>query len=90
MNRLKEIRNKLGLTQQQLADEIGEKWHKIKDIETNKNKLSVNIADKIREKYSISFDWLLTGKGEMYLKDNSSQNIIGNNNITTEEQSMET
>ena len=80
--RLKEVRKKLGLTQQQLADKIGVKWHKIKDIEIGKSKLSVEIADKIRDIFSISFDWLLTGKGPMYLNDpqkSQENNIIVSN-----------
>jgi len=81
MNRLKEVRKYLKLTQQQLADEIGEKWHKIKDVETNKNKLSVDIADKLREKYSISFDWLLTGKGEMCLTEPTTPSNTLNNSV---------
>ena len=64
--RMKELRKKLKLTQQELADAIGVKWHKIKDIEIGKSKIGVDIADKIRENFSISFDWLLTGKGSMF------------------------
>ncbi len=67
--RMKELRKKLKLTQQELADAIGVKWHKIKDIEIGKSKIGVDIADKIREKFSISFDWLLTGKGSMFAKE---------------------
>ncbi|SFP61605.1 XRE family transcriptional regulator [Hydrogenimonas thermophila] len=73
--RLKKVRKHLGLTQQQFADKLGIKWHKIKDIEIGKNKMSVEIADLIREKYSISFDWLLTGKGTM-IPENKTNNTI--------------
>lgn len=64
--RLKETRLKLGLTQQELGDTLGFPWHKIKDIETGRLKLSAEIASLIGEKYSIDGWWLLTGKGSMY------------------------
>ena len=84
MSRLKEARSYLGLTQQQLAESIGQKWYKIKDIETEKNKMSVDIADSLRVKYSISFDWLLTGKGKMLINmvdqlEEAKQGLTGSN-----------
>jgi phage repressor protein C with HTH and peptisase S24 domain len=66
--RLRIVRKHLKLTQKELAESIKEKWFKIKDIELEKNTLTSDIADKVRMKYGISFDWLLTGKGEMFPK----------------------
>ena len=63
--RLKETRKILNLTQEELGNVLGLTWHKIKDIEANKLKLTPIIAETIEEKYSISGWWLLTGKGEM-------------------------
>jgi len=70
--RLKKAREYLGLTQKELAEKLGFKWHKIKDIETGKHKLSPDIASDIEQFYSISGWWLLTGKGEMLLSDKNS------------------
>ena len=64
MNRLKKIRLEKGLTQQQLANMIGVKWSKIKDIENNKQKISIEVAEKIRELFSIDPWWLITGNGK--------------------------
>ena len=66
--RLKKVRETLNLTQKHLADVTGVKWFTIKDIEIGKRKLSYNIAISLEEKYSINSKWLLTGKGEMFVK----------------------
>jgi len=75
-NRLKEVRTKLNLTQGEIADVLGFKWHKIKDIEAGKLKLTVDIANTIEEKYSIDGWWLLTGKGEMFTNEHNVPAII--------------
>lgn len=67
MSRTKEIREKLGFSQQDFADRLGEKRHKIADIETGKQKLPIEIAEKIEEIFHINPWWLLTGKGEMVI-----------------------
>ncbi len=63
---LKLFRQKAGLTQQQLADSINEKQTKIKDIETGKQKISVEFATKVENIHQVNFKWLLTGQGSMY------------------------
>ena len=65
-NRLKEIREVLGLTQQELADSINEKQTKIKDIETSKQKISPEFAFKVEKIHQVDFRWILTGEGEMF------------------------
>lgn len=69
--RLKKAREYTGLTQNDFAEQFGLKWDKIKNIETDKHKLTPEFAEEIEQKYSISGWWLLTGKGEMLLKDNN-------------------
>jgi len=86
-NRIREIRLFLGLTQQDLADKLDEKLHKINDIERGKQKIGVELAEKIQEKFPIDAWWLLTGKGSMHLQgdiqvtdiSNNSGIIVGNN-----------
>jgi len=75
-SRLKRIRKLLKLTQQELADTLEVKWHKIKDIEANKLKLTPELAELIEQKYSISGWWLLTGKGEMFIDNNMNNKNI--------------
>jgi len=66
-SRLKEIRENLNLTQAQFGEILSVKWDKIREIEGDRQKLSVELASKLSEKYNINFEWLLTGKGEMHL-----------------------
>ena len=63
--RIKEMRETLGLTQGQLGDMLGFKWTKIKDIEIGKQKLTPEIALAIEKKFSFNFRWLLIGDGGM-------------------------
>jgi phage repressor protein C with HTH and peptisase S24 domain len=63
--RLKEVRTIKKLTQDQIAKELGFEWYKIKDIEREKLKLTIDIALLIEQKYHIDPWWLLTGRGEM-------------------------
>jgi phage repressor protein C with HTH and peptisase S24 domain len=75
-NRLKSIRKHLSLSQQALADSIDEKQGKIRDIETAKQKISVDFAKKIENIYNINPWWLLTGEGQMFLQNSvTDQNI---------------
>lgn len=78
MNRLKEIRAFLGLTQQEFADKIDEKLHKINDIERGKQKIGVDLAEKIQEKFPIDAWWLLTGKGSMHISGTNVTNMEPN------------
>lgn len=70
--RLKKARDYVDLTQSEFAEQFGLKWDKIKNIETDKHKLTPEFSEEIEQKYSISGWWLLTGKGEMLLNSNIS------------------
>jgi len=77
--RLKEAREHLGLVQKDIADKIGYEWHKIKNIETEKHKLTPDIAEILEQNYSISGWWLLTGKGKRFLNDEEIPIVSSNN-----------
>jgi transcriptional regulator with XRE-family HTH domain len=70
-SRLKQVRQDLGLTQKDFAEKLGFKWYKIKDMESGKQNITYDIAKLIEKIFSINHDWLLTGEGEMYVKNNS-------------------
>jgi repressor LexA len=70
--RFKEARNYITLTQKELGEKLGFQWHKIKDIEAGKLKVTPDIAEYLENYYSISGWWLLTGKGEMLINSNTS------------------
>lgn len=66
--RFMELRDKLGLNKTELANQLGLKSYNIRDIESGKQKIPIELAEKIEEKFSINGWWLLTGKGDMFLK----------------------
>lgn len=70
--RFKEARSYTTLTQKELGEKLGFQWHKIKDIEAGKLKVTPDIAEYLENYYSISGWWLLTGKGEMLINSNNS------------------
>jgi DNA-binding XRE family transcriptional regulator len=90
--RLREVRKYLGFTQKILGEKLDMEWHKIRDLESTKLILTTEIALKIENFFSISGWWLLTGKGEMLLNEQKSENVnknfsgnqivTGGNNIT--------
>lgn len=66
VERLKLIRRNLnGISQAKLSKKLGIPSHKIKDVESGKTKISVEMAEIIEEKLNYSFRWILTGKGKM-------------------------
>lgn len=77
MSRFKEVRDFMGFSQQEFADKLEEKRHKIADIESAKQKVPIELAEKLEDIFHINPWWLLTGKGEMLLKEN---NLVATNN----------
>ena len=73
--RLKELRKYLKMSQSDLADKIGVKWYKIKDIETGKTRLHGEIIIALMNELGVNSNWLLNGYGDMFLTiDNSTTN----------------
>ena len=68
--RLRDLRKKLGISQSKLGQDIDLNEKKISDLETDKHKINADIADKLRIKYSVSTDWILFGRGEIFLEKN--------------------
>jgi phage repressor protein C with HTH and peptisase S24 domain len=52
---------------------LNEKDHRIRDIESGKQKIPPEIIVKLRNILNINTDWLLTGEGDMYKKDNNER-----------------
>jgi DNA-binding XRE family transcriptional regulator len=81
-----ELRDKLGLNKTEFANQLGLKSYNIRDIESGKQKIPIELAEKIEEKFSINGWWLLTGKGDMFLKKDGDicsdiENHIGDKEI---------
>jgi len=66
---IKTLRHSLKLSQKEFAIKLGCKWYQIKDMETGKTKPSLELISKISENFSINYDWLLVGSGEMFKDD---------------------
>lgn len=87
----KVLRKVLKLSQSKFADEIEVDASIIKNIESNRTKVSVELIIVICEKFKINCWWLLTGEGEMFVPQSSvsgsqayahkSNIITGNNNV---------
>ncbi len=69
-SRIKDLRRRNSLSLTKLAKSIGISPGNLSDIENNKNMPSTKAAILISEHFKVSLDWLLTGKGEMFLSDN--------------------
>lgn len=72
-HRVRDIRIKKGMTQQQLADSVNVNQPVIGSIESRDSETSKH-ASKIADALSVSLDWLLTGKGcEPFLEGNAKE-----------------
>ncbi len=65
--RLKELRAEFGLTQSDFGKKIGLKQAQIRDIESGKQKVSIEISQNIEKIFNINASWLIFSKGEKYL-----------------------
>lgn len=65
-NRLKILRESLGLTQSELARPLQISGAAISIIESGKRQLSERLAHSLSVEYGVSEEWLLTGEGEMF------------------------
>lgn len=79
-SRIKNLRSHKGLSLTKLAKSLGISPGNLSDIENNKNMPSTKAAILISEHFNVSLDWLLTGKGEMFLK-KSSEEIVGSEGV---------
>lgn len=83
--RIKTIREDLdGISQAKFANLLDIPAHKIKDIESGKIKISVEVALLIEEKLRYNFRWLLTGEGDPVLRDISRSNDMDDDPVTSE------
>lgn len=74
-NRIKELRQALGLTQQEFADRIGVKRGAIANYEIGRNASDTAVALICRE-FGVSEHWLRTGDGEMFVQIARSDEVM--------------
>jgi len=70
---LKKVRTKLGLNQSQMADNLGIKQGGWSHYEKNRRKPDIEILIQLVLKHNVNINWLLTGKGDMFLLSDEKQ-----------------
>ena len=72
-NRIKELRQALGLTQQEFADRIGVKRGAIANYEIGRNASDTAL---ICREFGVSERWLRTGEGEMFVQISRDKEVM--------------
>ncbi len=80
-DRLVIFREKMGLSQQELAEKIGIKPQALARYEKNKSKPSIDLAKKLTNLFNLNTNWLLTGEGEMLKSTKDIQDCSQDKNI---------
>ena len=74
-DRIKKVRKKLDLTQQEFANRIGIARGNIAAYEVGKNAPSDSVISLICREFNVSEEWLRNGTGEMFLPVNRNRDI---------------
>ena len=62
--RIRDVRKKAGLTQQEFADRIGYHKNQVSNVETGRFNPSNRFLASVGEKFMVSVDWLRTGEAD--------------------------
>ena len=65
--RVKELRNVLGLTLEKFGEKLGVTKTAISRIEKGERNLTVQMAKSICREFNVDYIWLTTGKGQMFM-----------------------
>jgi len=75
MNRIKDLREALGLTQEMFSKKIGLARNTIANYECGRREPTNQVITSICREYSVNETWLRTGKGEMFIEKTPNQAI---------------
>lgn len=64
-NRMKDVRNRSGLTQAEFGEKIGFHKNQVYNVEAGKSIPSEDYISSVAAKFQVSVSWLKTGEGEM-------------------------
>jgi len=67
--RLKEIRNRFNFNQKAFAHAMDYKPSYYSELENGKKEMTSRLLITLIERFNVSADWMLTGKGQMFLVD---------------------
>lgn len=65
--RIREVRNTLGLTLEKFGDRLGVTKVAISNIEKGNRNLTEQMTKSICREFSVDYMWLTTGEGEMFI-----------------------
>lgn len=74
--RIKDLRKKLNLTQQEFADKLNIKRGTIANYEIGRNEPIDAVISLICEKFDVNENWLRTGEGEMFEPMTEQQKLL--------------
>lgn len=74
-NEIKTLRKELGLTQTEFGEKIGVKGNTITTYENGTRTPSDAVVLAICREFSVSEEWLRTGRGEMFIKKTESEEL---------------
>ena len=74
--KLKEIRQSLSMTQEQLAGKLGLTYRAYTSYERNENKPPLTMLDMLLLNFDVNLNWFVSGRGEMF---NTSENSAPEN-----------
>lgn len=74
--RIKTVRQKLNMTQSEFAKMIGCSKSQLTSVEVGRVNPSNQWITKLAKSANVSISWLLSGKGEIFTKENSNEDIM--------------
>lgn len=66
--RVREVRNALGLTLEKFGERIGLKKAAVSLIENGKNSVTEQVVKSICREFNVDYMWLTSGDGEMFIE----------------------
>ncbi|MGI6068925.1 MAG: helix-turn-helix domain-containing protein [Blautia sp.] len=76
LNRIKELRKNLRMTQMEFGEKIGVKGNTITNYETGLRNPSEAVVKSICREFNVNEDWLRTGEGEMFIEMDRDEEIV--------------
>lgn len=73
--RLKELRKKLGLTQQEFAERLGIKRNAVTNYEVGRNEPADMVVSLICREFGVNEEWLRTGDGPQFVEITRAEQI---------------
>lgn len=87
--RIKQVRQLLNKSQQDLADELNVTKQAISNIETGKCAPSLNLLSKLLIDYNVNLNYIIANIGEIFLSGNSPNDELKNSILKEVEKMLE-